>query len=347
MQSILKKLISIDTTISINTTEAVDYIKDLLEQNGIASHLVYNKDKTRASLLATIGNPDNAGLILSGHLDTIAVEKDSWQHPPHQLTEENDCLFGRGTTDMKGAIACVLSNLDTLKNSGKTFHLVFTHDEEGGFTAINQLISSDFDNFFRTRPYACIVMEPSCLTPVGAHKGVLAYNVNITGKEAHSAYPELADDALKHAVQVYNKIHAAFDKQGFNGTTLNACQFNSGDALNKIPAQAFFSFVIRFQPQDNLDNFKLELEQICNDKRIELTQICSIPAFQTDDKSEFIKNFGDYEKVKYCTEAGFFQKYRIPTIIFGPGDIRQAHSVDEFIKKDQLERFSEFIQNIA
>jgi acetylornithine deacetylase len=86
--------------------------------------------------------------------------------------------------------------------------------------------------------------------------------------------------------------------------------------------------------------------EICSDKRVDLKQLYDIPAFQTDDSLEFVKSFGEYQKVSYCTEAGFFQKHGIPTIIFGPGDIKEAHTIDEFIEIDQLEKFEEFISSL-
>ncbi|MFV0625944.1 MAG: M20/M25/M40 family metallo-hydrolase [Alphaproteobacteria bacterium] len=363
---VLDKLISFDTTISKNTFEAVYFVKDYLESKQIKTHLVYNNDKTRASLLATVGDENSAGIILSGHLDTVAVIKEEWNTNPHELTEIGTKLFGRGTSDMKGGIACALGNIDALKASGKTFHFSLTHDEEGIFSAIKQLNQNNFDGFFKQKPLGCIVMEPTLLKPIYGHKGTYLGKINIIGKESHSAYPYLGVDAMSYMVKIYNKIMSIMEKFGETSardenynpdkTSFNICTFKSGDAINKIPGFAEISFCMRYLPQDDIQLIFNEIKNYCSEIEFEMkkqdencsvsfTEILNVKGFESDINSEFVKKFPNPTKVSYATEGGYFQEMGINTIVYGPGSIEQAHIKNEFIEKSQLEAFDKFIQN--
>ncbi|MCL1902221.1 MAG: M20 family metallopeptidase [Alphaproteobacteria bacterium] len=364
---ILDKLISIDTTITIDTMAAVDYIQELLDKSGARTHRVMSPNGKRASLLATIGDPVRAGVIFSGHMDTVAAAADEWNYPPHKLTLVDSRLYGRGTTDMKGAIAAILANIDALAASGNTYHIVLTHDEEGGFSAIRQLVASNFDNFFGAKPRGCIVMEPTELTPIVAHKGGFRAQINVTGKSAHSAYPELGVDAGEYIVRAYIALREIFKKHSEswapddcfspNHTTVNIGTLCAGDAVNKIPGSAELSYMMRYLPGNDIIGFNNDIAKLCKDLDIDIKSkdpSCSVEfipgvnveSFAADANSDFVKMFGKGAKVSFATEAGFFAKLGIPTIVFGPGNIAQAHTVDEFIEISELEKFNEWIKGI-
>lgn len=362
---VLEKLISFDTTISKDTLDAVLFVKDYLDSKNVKTHLVYNDTKTRASLLATVGDENRAGIVLSGHLDTVAVIKEEWATDPHKLTEVGTNFYGRGTSDMKGGISCALGNIDALIASGETFHFSLTHDEEGIFSAIKQLSKTNFDGFFKQKPKGCIVMEPTLLNPIYGHKGTFLAKINIIGKESHSAYPHLGVDAMGYMVKIYNKITSimeefsktsAYDENYLpSKTNLNICTFKSGDAINKISGFAELSFCMRYLPQDNIEVILENIKKYCSEIEQEMkqqdekcsvvfTEILNVKGFESDINSDFVKKFANPTKVSYATEGGYFQEMGINTIVFGPGSIEQAHIKNEFIEKSQLEKFDEFIQ---
>ncbi len=373
IKDILEKLIGFDTTISINTLDAVNFIKKYLDEKGVKTCLVFNENNARASLLATIGDEKNAGLLFSGHLDVVAADPDEWTSYPFVLDERDEKLYGRGTADMKGAIACILAMVDDLKATGKTFHFAFTHDEEGGFNAINQLEKTSFAGFFKNKPLGCIVMEPTQLLPICAHKGAVIADINVVGKAAHSAFPELGIDAIENLVDIYSYIQNNYKKDSENfetddkfnpkSSTLTIAQMQGGDAINKISGNASLSLSARGLPNNDIKNF---LEKIANyvgeinqklqaqdvNAKAEYVTRFSMPAFKTNMESDFIKKFyakinvNEIVKVSYGTEAGYFQKMGIDTIIFGPGNIAQAHMVDEYVEKDQLLKFCDYIKAI-
>ncbi len=371
VKEILSQLVQIDTTTTIDTLEAVKFVEEYLKEKGIESLLVYNEDKSRASLIATIGNPNNAGVILSGHLDSVSVRENEWKTNPFELHEEDEKYYGRGACAMKGAIACVLAMIDDIKESGKTFHLVLTHDEASTLVAITQLIKNNFYDYFKKTPLGCIVMEPSKLKPIFAHKGAHVAEITVIGKTSHSAYPSLGVDALFYLVETYNFAQAIFlkdsetfmrdDKFSPPVSTFTVTQMQGGDAHNKVPGTASLIFSGRSLPNDDIKNMISKIKSYVealdrNLKMFDDTTGASyklkleFPPFETNKNSEFIKDFykkaqtDEIIKVSYGTEAGYFQKAGINTIIFGPGSIENGFKTNEFIEVEQLDKFCEFIK---
>jgi acetylornithine deacetylase len=256
-----------------------------------------------------------------------------------------------------------------LKRSDKTFHLVFTHDEEGAFAAIKQLVNQNFDNYFQTKPYGCIVMEPTGLKPVIAHKGGYLARITVHGHEAHSAKPDIGVNALKYAVDIYNYISSQFsyfcndncaidDNFLPNKSTLNIGTFHSGNAANQIPGLAEITYTIRNLPGDSFVKFNQDIIYFCQNiqnKMREANKSCMVDfseeidfmAFQANMDSDFVKSFSDYKYGSFGTEAGFFSDAGIDTIVFGPGNIEHAHADNEFLDAKALDDFDKFIQSLT
>ncbi|MCL2018076.1 MAG: M20/M25/M40 family metallo-hydrolase [Alphaproteobacteria bacterium] len=358
---ILDQLISIDTTTTHDTMEAVNFVQTVLHNSGVDTRIIMSENGARASIVATIGNPSTPGIIFSGHLDTVAAEKDEWSVPPHKLTLSGSRAYGRGTTDMKGAIAVLLAHVDILKSSGRTFHIALTHDEESKVHAIGRVLDAGFGH----PPAGCIVMEPTGLSTVVAHKGVYLCRICVTGKTAHSAQPELGVDASEYIVKIYEKLQSEFKNRsagyardtGFSPdrSTMNIGTLNAGDAVNKIPGTAELTCALRYIPDDDIRGFNESIMQFCyeldhkikdKDKScgIVLKTEINIESFSANTESDFIKMFpGNHTKASFGTEAGFFEKRGINTVVFGPGNISQAHIKDEFIEILELEKFGKWI----
>ena len=109
VKEILARLVGFDTTSHKSNIELVDYVEHLLRHNGVTSERVVNEDGTKASLFASIGPAGMSGIALSGHTDVVPVEGQVWSSDPFALRQDGERLFGRGTTDMKGFLACCLA----------------------------------------------------------------------------------------------------------------------------------------------------------------------------------------------------------------------------------------------
>ena len=350
----LQKLVAFDTQIQHNTLEAVNWVKDYLQNYAADIRLIYNKEQTRASLIAFIGDKNRPGCVFSGHLDTVPADDSFYRGRPFELHYENGRLYGRGACDMKGPIAGFLAAVPELVKRGKNAVLVLTHDEEGGFQAINQLTSDpEIVRFFRKQK-ACIVMEPSELKAVTAHKGTRLLEVSHMGRSGHSSRPSLCIDAVDAAVDSYVILREGFRKlalkygedKSFDEpySTMTAGLFNGGEAVNTVADKAVYSVLSRENPGDDFNAFFASVfTDYRSPAKIMMTEKLYAYAFKSSCSDEFIRHLNGQDKgvaVNYGTEAGFFEKIGLPTVVFGPGNIAQAHTKDEYISQDQLESWT-------
>ncbi len=106
--ALLSKLIAFDTTSYKSNLDFILFIKELFEQNQIAVELNFNSERNKANLLASVGPIDQAGILLSGHSDVVPVEVQQWNTPAFEATQKDGNIYGRGTADMKGFLACAV-----------------------------------------------------------------------------------------------------------------------------------------------------------------------------------------------------------------------------------------------
>jgi acetylornithine deacetylase len=167
----VRRLVAFDTTSRESNLALVDFVRDYLEGWDIASELVFDDERRKANLYATIGPKDRGGVMLSGHTDVVPVDGQAWDSDPFAVVEKEGALYGRGTADMKSFIAVALSLVPEFQARGlKTpIHFGFSYDEEVGCVGVRGLI--DRLKELTVRPRACIVGEPSMMQPVIAHKG--------------------------------------------------------------------------------------------------------------------------------------------------------------------------------
>ena len=143
VQELLKALVGFDTTSSRSNLALIGFVQDTLKGHGIEATLVPSPDGAKADLFATIGGKGDGGIGLSGHSDCVPVNGQSWTSDPFTLTERDGKLYGRGTCDMKGFIACVLASVPLFKASPlkEPVHILISYDEEVGCTGVRPLIA--------------------------------------------------------------------------------------------------------------------------------------------------------------------------------------------------------------
>ena len=152
---ILERLIGFDTTSCNSNLALMEYVQNFLQEHGVSSQLVYDEDENKANLYATIGPEDKAGIMLSGHTDTVPVAGQNWTKQAHQLSEQDGRYYGRGTSDMKGFLAVVLAYVPQMVNRKlhTPIHLAFSYDEEIGCVGVRRLIHTMKNH--RIKPAAC------------------------------------------------------------------------------------------------------------------------------------------------------------------------------------------------
>jgi acetylornithine deacetylase len=371
---ILARLVAFDTTSHKSNRDLVAYVEAYLTEHGVAYELVPTADGEKASLFATIGPADVPGIGLSGHTDVVPAEPAEWTSDPFMMREEEGRLYGRGTADMKGYLACVLAMVPEFKRRAlKTpLHILFSYDEEVGCTGVRPMIAELGDRL--QRPRAVIVGEPTSMAVVDAHKGPVRWNVEITGRAAHSSMAHLGVNAVAVAARLIGKLSeieaelaALPPDPRFTPPypTLQVTKIDGGIATNIVPASCRFVFDIRAMPGLDAETIERRLvdfaeteclpamQRIAPESSITVFRANQVPPFSADSTSDIIalalKLAGENatSAVSYATEAGLFQGAGVPSVVCGPGDIAQAHTADEWIAISEIERCLGFLTRLA
>ena len=154
VEEILSKLVSFPVLGGQSNLNILTWIKEYIESYGVEVHLVQNKKENKASLYCRIGPPIDGGVILSGHMDVVPVEGQEWTSDPFILTDKGDGkLYGRGSCDMKGFLACCLAVLPKMidKKFKKPIYFAYSYDEEVGCVAAPELTKA-IKNYYTEKP---------------------------------------------------------------------------------------------------------------------------------------------------------------------------------------------------
>ena len=375
-EEILARLVAYDTTSTTSNLELIDFVRNRLDDHGVACQLVHNPDQTRANLYATIGPDDIGGIMLSGHTDVVPTSGQDWHSDPYQLKTSDDLLTGRGTCDMKGFIACVLAALPRfIEQPLQTpIHLAFSYDEEIGCVGARQLV--DTMAGFEVKPKLGLIGEPTSMNMVLAHKGKRSYRVRFSGLSCHSAYITSGVNAVEYAAELIAFIRSMNarvlergqrdDSYTVPHSTFHVGNIRGGTALNIVPQQCEFEFEIRNLPQDNLDALAHEIRDYAKKEllpdmqsrhpasSIEFEQISHYPDLRTNPESvvlAYTRSINPVDQlgnhVSFGTEAGLFDGIGINSLICGPGSIDQAHKPNEFVNREQMQICDRMIENLT
>jgi acetylornithine deacetylase len=368
MRAILADLIGFDTTSALPNLGLIEHVQALLESEGIACTVIPDVTGEKANLFATVGPTDRGGVMLSGHSDVVPVAGQAWTRPPFQLTEAEGRLYGRGTADMKGFVACAIAALLKAKAVEASLqvplHLALSHDEEVGCLGVRSLIDLLAEAPFR--PRMCIVGEPTGMLVASGHKGKVALRANCTGREGHSALAPLALNALHLAADFVGIVRGLQAEVAASGrrdgdydvayTTLHVGKLSGGVQVNIVPNAAVIDFEIRSLAEDDPEALIAELraraEALVAPLRAEFPEAAIVierlwdyPGLGTAADAgvvRFVQSLTGANgtiKVAFGTEGGLFhQRLGIPTVICGPGSMAQGHKPDEFVTADQLQR---------
>jgi len=373
-RDLLKTLVAFDTTSRESNLQLIEFVRDYLAGFDVPCELVYNEQRSKANLFATIGPAHLPGIVLSGHTDVVPVDGQPWTMPPFTLTERDGKLFGRGTADMKGYIAGVLALVPSLVNASLRLpvHIALSYDEEVGCLGVRSLLAELERR--PVKPMLCIIGEPTELKPVLGHKGKLAMRCDIHGEACHSAYAPLGVNAIEYAAELIGELgrighrlkapehhDARFDPPF---STVQTGVISGGKALNIVPADCRFDFEIRALPSHDPSDVALALKAyaeqqvlprmkaVSEQSEIRFSELSAYPGLATDARSEaaeLIAVFSgsrEFGTVAFGTEGGLFDAAGIPTVVCGPGSMDQGHKPDEFVSLEQLEACDEMLQRM-
>jgi acetylornithine deacetylase len=367
-------LVRMDTVSANSNLQLIAFVRDELARLGVASRLTYNADKTKANLFATLGEGKPAGIILSGHTDTVPWDGQDWTDEPLGATVKDGRLYGRGSADMKSFIAIALAHAGDFLESDAPFavHLAFSYDEEVGCFGVRHLIADMRDA--GVAPLACIIGEPTSMVPAIAHKGVYRYKCCVRGKEAHSSLTPQSVNAIEMAARVVGKLRDMAERferdepryAGFDVpfSTASVGQFHGGIADNVVPRDAEFRYEFRDLPTadvgamqqtvvEHARSLEPAMQAVAPEAGFRFETICEIPSFlgsDSDPITRLAQRLSGEQRttlVAFGTEAGIFKNSGIPTVVCGPGSINQAHQPDEYVSLEQLARCEAFVRGLA
>lgn len=365
--ALLFKLIAFDTTSYKSNLDLILYVKDILEQNRIRVELNFNAEKNKANLFASVGPIDQSGILLSGHSDVVPVEGQQWDSPAFEATEKDGNIYGRGTADMKGFLACAIVTM--LKASQyqlkRPLHLCMSYDEEIGCIGVRGILDQLASTI--VSPLMCIIGEPTMMQLALAHKGKTVFRAKCCGEEGHSALAPKYVNAIHVAsklveslqnVQNHLREHGAQD-QGYDipYTTVHVGKIAGGTALNIVPNQCIVDYEIRHLAQDHSQDIQEQiLENIQKDFQlhIDVEEVNQYPGLKTSSTIEavqFIQKLLPAEtsigNISFGTEGGLFQgALNCPVLVCGPGDISVAHKPNEYVALEQLNQCDIFLEKL-
>lgn len=372
-KDLLATLVAFDTTSAKSNLALIDFVEDYLAGHGITATRVVTEDGQKASLSATIGDGPG-GIALSGHSDCVPVEGQTWTSNPFKLEERDGKLFGRGTCDMKGFIACVLASVPLFKAQPLTepIHILISYDEEVGCLGVRPLIARLGVDL--PQPRAVIVGEPTTMQVIDGHKCIDVYRTTVTGKEAHSSLPSLGVNAISAAAKLVDEIDrmaaAVADEEKdphFDPphSTITVAMIDGGTAPNIVPKTCELHWQLRGLPGTKAkevpsklakfaeDTLLPRMRQVAPEAGVETEMRTSVPAFAAAPGSEAVAlamgltGANRTSGVSYATEAGLFEQAGCPAVVCGPGDIAQAHAADEFVSIAQLEMCLTFLADLT
>lgn len=374
-REMLEQLVAFNTTSRESNLALIEFVGRYLTGLGVDYELIHNAEGSKANLYARLGPPGHGGVMLSGHSDVVPVDGQNWSVPPFALTERDGKLYGRGTADMKGFIACILAAIPHFlaQPLAQPLHLAISYDEEVGCLGVRTLL--DAISHRADKPAICLIGEPTELQPVLGHKGKLGVRCEVQGAACHSAYAPQGVNAIEYAAKLIHHLtligqrlaapehhDARFDPPF---TTVQTGLIQGGRALNIVPADCTFDFEVRTLPQDDAQEVACELESyaqrellptmraVNRDAAIRFYPISSYPGLYTAAQSaaaRLVAHLTGSEKfstVAFGTEGGLFHQSGIPSVICGPGSMAQGHKPDEFITIEQLNACDALLRRLA
>ncbi len=351
--SLLSELVAIDSTSTRPNAPIISFLERRLVELGFACERVPYVDAAGVEKVNLIGTSGSGlpELALVGHSDCVPFDA-QWREAL-TLTERDGKLYGRGSCDTKSFISCALTAAQrTQGKRTKALALIFTADEELGCVGAKKLVEAG-----KGRARRAIVGEPTSLRPIRANKGYCLAEVDVGGKEGHSAYPDTGASAVFRAARLLARLEA-YSQNALRQTvdssfvpafsTLNVGMINGGKAKNVIAGHCQFTLEWRPLPGQPTDEVLRALEGIIAQLKTEEPGFHAVikplrldRGFATDVEADVVQCLARLsgktpDTVSFGTEAPMMAALGATPVVFGAGDITVAHQTGEFVPRDEL-----------
>ena len=339
----LEKLVAMDTRNGTGDEVAcARFLADILSRRNPDQLVCETVKRSRGKpdsgyVMAAWGKPE---IVFNVHLDTVPSGQ-GWQTDPLTLTKQGDHYVGLGASDIKGAIACILTAMESVDPNN--IAVLFSGDEEHGSEVMPEVIRR---GHYSNAPMA-IVCEPTGCKVGRRHRGIIAFATRFTGPGGHSSRadfteaPLLKASRLAAAIGNYGDQHKSFGDEPYQGLCTNIGEIGCDGSYNVIPTTADLKFSMRPPPGDDIHQREQDVLAVAADvvPGQKLDQLVSLLPFATRDLEAFKPVFGkhfDPIDLQFWTEAALLADAGVNCVVFGPGDIDTAHRPDEFVSGDHL-----------
>jgi len=377
-RAILDRLVAFPTVSRDTNLPLIDWVEGYLASHGIVSGRVPSPCGIKSHLFAQVGPEVDGGVILSGHSDVVPVDGQDWTTDPWTVTERDGRLYGRGTCDMKGFVAQAIAALVAARGRPlkRPLQLALSYDEEVGCMAVADLVRVMAGTL--PRASAVIVGEPSRMQVVTAHKGGLAFRVQVRGYEVHSSLQPYGVSAIHEGARLIqwanevNEANAAAAPSALAAqfdppySTLHVGMISGGTAHNITAAECDFVLGVRAIPGETgwdrrmLDaaaRIEAGMKTIRPEAGITMTPFFGVPPLTPEDPAQGggaaealcrrLTGDNGTHVVSYGTEGGQFQQLGgYSAAICGPGDIAQAHQPDEYLELSEFAACERFLGGV-
>ena len=291
-----------------------------------------------AYVFARFGPPQ---LLINVHIDTVPANT-GWTQDPWTPSITTDKVTGLGAADTKGAIAAILTALESVTPHNVGF--LFSGDEERGTSCVKAFLTSQRSQGIER----AIVCEPTNRYAGVRHRGVSAYQARFQGQGGHSSHA----DHMPKPVATLARLAVALDDLGqryisqgpddMKGICMNVAALTGGVAFNVVPDAATLTWSIRPPHGFDQNTFDQELEVAIQhiNPDMTLTRLLHNPPFSTHQRAPFEQALGSHIRgfipLQFWTEAAILSEAGINAIVLGPGNIVQAHGADEWVSREDL-----------
>lgn len=347
-----------------------EYLAAEARQNGLDVEL-QDLDTGRANCMVRLKGGAAPALVLTGHLDVVPPGEQAWEHDPFGAEIVDGRIYGRGSTDMKGGVAAILTAMIELRRSGfrpaGDVVLAATAGEEAGLYGARDMV----ERRSLTGAGYLVVAEPTDLNVFVAEKGVLWMQVHYYGRTAHGAMPWLgvnAVSAMARLIPVLESYPFRFEESPTLGKpTLSVNMIDGGNKTNVVPDHCRIVLDMRTVPSQDHAALTQEVKQQAEavaratneDIRVDITVDQDSLAVETDPQEPLVRAVTAsvqavtgrpprVEGVNYATDASVLAPgFSIPMVICGPGGSDMLHQPDEWVAIEQLTQAAEIYADLA
>lgn len=351
--------------VRMNTVDAperdsacLEHISKLLESAGWGVK-IHRSAEGRSNLIAELGTDGGAPLCFTGHVDTVPFGNAQWRRDPLSGAIEDGMLYGRGSADMKGGVAAIVSAACAVaQEKHRDIMLILTSGEEQGCLGAAALAR----DVALPRARGLVVAEPTANKPACGHKGALWLKATFSGVTAHGSMPHLGVNAAymaAHVLVALERFELDAPNHPLGAPSLNVGTVHAGINVNSVPDRAEISIDIRSVPGLPHAAIRERLVDRLGPATLFETIVDLAPVWTDPDQTwmrsvtsvtaQVVRNVSPGgAKVPYFTDASVLAPAlgHPPTLIIGPGEIAMAHRTDEQCEVGQIEEAAEIYRRV-